>query len=154
MIEFVDPSSQVAADLLGALDKEIDALDLVVLRSRTLMLLHATGAIELVGRASSELDQASVLLDRCSIERSNALAAARQEWGIESEIASELVEAAPEMVSDMIADRFDQAKSLLDEYMAVTETVKELVATRSESVARRRSELDRAKRGDVTYRPS
>lgn len=152
MVEFVDRSSQAAADLLGALDRETEALDLVVLRSRTLMLLHATGSIEFVGRASSELDQASVLLDRCSIERSNAIDAAKVEWDIEPQTASELVATAPAEVSSLIGERFDRARDLLDEYMAVSETIRELVATRSESVARRRSDLERAKRGEVTYR--
>ncbi len=152
MVEFVDPSSQAGADLLGALDREIEALDLVVLRARTLMLIHATGSIEFAGRAAAELDQASVLLDRCSRERSLALDGARTQWDVNPTTANELVDAAPGEAGPLLSARFDRARSLVDEYMAVNETIQRLVEKRSEAVQRQRSDLDRAQRGDVTYR--
>ena len=147
----VDASVAAGYGVLSALDAETAALDALLMRCRAVMLLAASAELRHLERASADLDTASAALDAVSADREQAIAAASAIWGVTVSTGRELVERAPADFTTEISRRLDLQRLLLADASDAVEHATEVSRGVLETLARRRSELERLPSRPLTY---
>jgi hypothetical protein len=150
----LDPAISSGYEVLSVLRDETDALDMVLLRCRSTMLLASAGEVGHLDRASADLDAATETLDLVSRRRSELVESAIGVWGGAIGGADDLIDAAPAEFRDAIRSHIEIQRNMLEEAREAVEVASVLSSRSLDVLSRRREHLETSPRPVVYGSPN
>jgi hypothetical protein len=135
--------------LVDAMAAEGEALEMVLTRARSVLLLQTAAQFDHLDRAVRDLDVASAALSTVSLSRERAVAAVIGEVSNRAE----LIERCPAPIRDIVTLHLDSQRKTLAEVVEVNAAITRGARVAMETLQRRRQELERVASGRVTYGP-